>query len=72
MLSVGYEINFSAPVGAKLLQHPLYQKYANQPSLASFTKAEVQTDLAACQMDAASAPVIAYLSWLIRCKELLP
>jgi len=71
MLNVGYEINFSAPVGAKVLQHPLYQKYANQPALGSLDLAEVQADLAGCQMDAASAPIVAYLSWLIRCLQLV-
>jgi len=68
---VGYEINFSAPSGARLLQHPLYQKYANEESLDAISLTDVKNDLKTVQMDAPSAPVVAYLSWLIRCKQLV-
>lgn len=66
---VGYEINWSAPPTDPILNHPLYQKYY-QKSLASIDLAGVKTDLGLVIMDADSAPIVAYLCWLVRCKAL--
>jgi len=66
---VAYEINWSSPPGAAVLNNPLYQKYRLK-TLSSIDRSAVIADLNGVIMDADAAPVVAYLSWLIRCKDL--
>ena len=66
---MGYEINWSANAGDKVLLHPLYQKYANT-DLGSLLLPEVQNDLAGAMASKDTAAVINYLSWVIRCIQL--
>jgi len=66
---MGYEINWSTFPNAPLLNHPLYQKYRLK-TLASIDRSGVVADLNGIIMDNDSAPVVAYLCWLIRCKDL--
>ena len=66
----GYPINWAAnPNDLALTRHPLYVKY-NQTPIGTILKADVQTDLAAILPTTGSAQICAYLSWLIRLKEL--
>lgn len=67
---VGFDINFSAGPNDPLLGHPTYQKWAAVP-FSSVDVTAVKDDLKAAYADAASAPVVAYLSWLLRVKALL-
>ena len=66
---MGYEINWHTYPGAPLLNHPLYQKYRLK-TLADIDRAGVVSDLNGVIMDNDAAPVVAYLCWLIRCKDL--
>ena len=67
---VGYDINFNAPMGDNITRHPLYQKYANS-TLTDINIGTVKSDLQTVVMDIPSAPIVAYLSWLIRVKGLV-
>jgi len=67
---LGYEINWHTYPNAPVLRHPLYEKYRLK-TLATINKADVIADLNGVMMDVDSAPVVAYLSWLVRCKELV-
>jgi len=67
---MGYEINWHTFAGAAILNHPLYQKYAFS-TLGDIDRATVAADLSGVLMDNDSAPVAAYLSWLLRCKDLV-
>ena len=66
---VGYEINFNAPVGDPLMTHPLYLRYSSQ-AVGDIDVAAVKADLNSVLADRASAPVVAYLSWLLRVRAL--
>ncbi|MEE2647785.1 MAG: hypothetical protein VYC27_01665 [Candidatus Thermoplasmatota archaeon] len=66
---MGYEINWHTYPNAPVLRHPLYEKYRLK-TLANIDLTAVKADLNGVMMDVDSAPVVAYLSWLIRCKEL--
>lgn len=66
---VGYEINFNAPVGDPLMTHPVYLRYSSQ-AIGDIDAAAVKSDLNGVVADRASAPVVAYLSWLLRVKAL--
>lgn len=66
----GFDINWSSLGGNALLRHPLYQKYYLQP-MDFIDIGQVQTDLGGCIPDKDGAPIISYLSWLIRCQQLL-
>lgn len=69
MAVVGYEINWSATAGDPLTRHPLYLKYSSTP-LGAIDLPSVKGDLVNCLLDVDSAPVVAYLSWLVRLKGL--
>ena len=66
---MGYAINWYVNAGDPVLRHPLYEKYRLK-SLLDIVVADVKTDLNGCAMDRDSSGVVAYLCWLIRCKEL--
>lgn len=66
---VGYEINFNAPVGDPLMTHPVYLRYSSQ-TIGALDVASIKADLNGCLADRAAAPVVAYLSWLLRVREL--
>lgn len=67
---MGYEINWSTTGGAPILRHPLYEKYRLK-TLGDIDLGGVQQDLDGVIMDVNAAPIIAYLSWLVRCKQLV-
>jgi len=67
--TLGYEINWHTFPNAPVLRHPLYEKYRLK-TLGTINKAEVITDLNGVMMDVDSSEVVAFLCWLIRCKEL--
>ena len=66
---MGYDINWHVHAGEPILRHPLYEKYRLK-SLDDIVVTDVKTDLKNCNMDRDSSAVVAYLCWLIRCKEL--
>ena len=66
---MAYDINWHTYAGDPLLRHPLYEKYRLK-TLGTIDRAGVVADLNGVIMDNAAAPVVAYLSWLIRCKDL--
>ena len=66
---MGYDINWHVHAGEPILRHPLYEKYRLK-SLDDIAVSDVKTDLKNCNMDRDSSAVVAYLCWLIRCKEL--
>lgn len=66
---MAYEINWHTYAGDPLLNHPLYQKYRLK-TLANIDRSAVVADLNGIIMENSAAPVVAYLSWLIRCKDL--
>ena len=66
---MGYEINWHVNAGAKVLRSPIYEKYRLK-TLTDISLADVKDDLNRCMMDRDSSELVAYLSWLIRCKEL--
>ena len=66
---MGYDINWSTFPNAPVLRHPLYEKYRLK-TLSSIDASAVKTDLNGVMMDLDSAPVVAYLCWLLRCKAL--
>ena len=64
----GYPINWGAdPV---IQFHPLYLKYASS-AFADIDKSAVVADLGKVLATAETAPVCAYLAWLIRIKDIL-
>ena len=69
-MGAGYPINWADPRDAGFRLHPLYVKY-NSRTFGQITLNEVQTDLANVMATADSAAVCAYLSWLIRTRQLL-
>jgi hypothetical protein len=67
----GYPINWGMNKGdTRILFHPLYIKY-NNSNFDDITLADVQTDLGLIMATAESAPIAAFLCWLIRIKQLL-
>ena len=66
----GYPINWAYPKIAGFAFHPLYIKYNNQP-FSGIDLATVKADLGAVIATAESSAICAYLSWIIRTKELL-
>ncbi len=66
---MGYDINWHVHAGEPILRHPLYEKYRLK-SLDDIVVTDVKADLKDCNMDRDSSAVVAYLCWLIRCKEL--
>jgi len=66
----GFDINWSSLGGNPLLSHPLYQKYYLQ-TMGTIDINAVQQDLSGCIPDIDGAPIISYLSWLVRCQQLL-
>ena len=64
---MGYEINWSCTPNDPVKDHPLYQKWSTF-SLADLAgdKATIMGDMVAIRMDCDSAPIVSYLSWLIR------
>jgi len=65
----GYPINWALP-SAVLLEHPLYIKYSNS-TFENISLTAVKSDLNGVMATRESAEVCAYLSWLIRTKQLL-
>jgi len=66
----GFPINWAYPRDSTFKFHPLYIKYNNLP-FASIDASTVKDDLNGVVATAESAGVCAYLSWLLRTKELL-
>jgi hypothetical protein len=67
----GFPINWGMHKGdTRILFHPLYIKY-NNSNFDDITLTDVQTDLGLVMATAESAPIAAFLSWLIRTKQLL-
>jgi hypothetical protein len=66
----GYDINFNTGVNDKVTKHPLYQKY-NMKKFAAIALSDVKTDLGEVLATQGSQAICAYLSWLIRTKNLL-
>jgi len=67
---MGYEINWYVHAGDPVLKHPIFQKYSNQ-DIGKISDKELVADLANCRADRDSSSLVAYLSWLIRCRQLL-
>lgn len=67
---MGYEINWYVHAGDPLLKHPIYQKYSNT-QIGNINMKQVVGDLARCRADRDSSGVVAYLSWLLRCRQLM-
>ena len=63
-------INWSVPPGDPVLQHPLYQKFASQ-TIGNLDATAVKQVLQGALADNESAPVVAYLSWLLRVLQLV-
>jgi hypothetical protein len=68
-MGAGYPINWALPNGNVLL-HPLYIKYSNT-TFENIALATIKTDLNGVLASSESAEIVAYLSWLIRVKNLL-
>ena len=68
----GTPINWDiSPGNTSVLLHPLYQKYATTP-ISEITAAApvLKTDLGLVIPTQENAPIIAYLSWLVRLTQL--
>ena len=67
----GYPINWAASTGNRtLMENPLYVKYSSS-TFGAINAADVKTDLQGVLARAETAEICAYLSWLLRTKELL-
>ena len=67
----GYPINWAGSNGnQRLTQHPLYIKY-NSSLFGDIEIGDVRQDLQGVMATADSAEICAYLSWLIRTRQLL-
>ena len=67
----GYPINWGMNKGdTRILFHPLYIKY-NNSNFDDITLTDVQTDLGLVMATAESSAIVAYLSSIIRVKQLL-
>ena len=69
-MGAGFPINWADPKDGQFRFHPLYIKYSSKP-FSQILATEVKADLNAVVATADSAKVCAYLSWLLRTKELL-
>lgn len=66
---MGYEINWHVTAGDPILKHPLYQRYSNI-KITSIIIPQLQGDLGECLCSNEAAPIISYLSFLIRAFKL--
>ena len=66
----GYPINWAFEPASGFKFHPLYIKYNNLP-FEAINVNKVKGDLNAVIATGESASICAYLSWLLRTKELL-
>jgi len=67
---VGWPINWAMGSGAfNIKMHPLYVKY-NSKQFGDIVLSDVKTDLDGCLATSEGASIVAYLCWLIRCKNL--
>ena len=66
----GYPINWAFDNTTGFKFHPLYIKYNNLP-FSGIDASLVKADLNAVVATGGSASICAYLSWLLRTKELL-
>ncbi len=70
-MTSGYPINWAASTGnRRLMENPLYVKYSSS-TFADILAADVKADLNGVLARAETAEICAYLSWLLRTKELL-
>ena len=70
-MTSGYPINWAASTGNRMLmENPLYVKYSSS-TFADILAADVKADLNGVLARAETAEICAYLSWLLRTKELL-
>jgi len=67
---MSYEINWHM-TDHRLLKDPIYQKYSTL-TLAQVVAASatIKTDMKAVLMNKDNAPIVSFLSWLLRCAEL--
>jgi len=69
-MSDGWDINwFVDSNSTRILTAPQFQKYSVL-TFSAMNPADVKADLAACRGDRESAPVAAYLSYLVRVLQL--
>ena len=66
----GYPINWAYDGSNSFKVHPLYIKYSNL-QFGAINPNEVKSDLNGVIATAESASICAYLSWLLRTKQLL-
>lgn len=67
----GWPINWAMGTGAfNIKMHPLYVKY-NSKAFNQISVTDVQTDLDGCLATSEGSVIVAYLSWLIRTKQLI-
>lgn len=66
----GYPINWAEPNDVRFTTHPLYVKYNNK-QFSTIDATQVKADLGAVIATADSAMICAYLSWILRTKQLL-
>lgn len=66
----GYPINWALPRISGFEFHPLYIKYNNQP-FSGIDLSAVKADLGGVIATSESSAICAYLSWIIRTKNLL-
>ena len=67
---MGFEINWSPPRDEQFKLNQFYLKYNTKP-IGTINLPEVKTDLEGVLPTAENVNVIAYLCWLIRCKNLI-
>ena len=67
---MGYEINWTTTAGDSVLDHPYYQKFSEM-AFGAIDANEVKAALGAVLASNPSAPIVAYLSWVLRVKALL-
>jgi len=70
MAMQGYPINWAYPRDSAFKLHPLYIKY-NNLQFGAINPNQVKSDLNGVIATAESASICAYLSWLLRTKQLL-
>lgn len=66
----GWPINWAMGTGAfNIKMHPLYVKY-NSKTFGDILLTNVQEDLDGCLATSEGSQIVAYLCWVIRCKNL--
>ena len=65
----GFPINWALPSNEGFKQHPLYIKY-NSQKFSAIDATIVKADLGNVIANGESAMICAYLSWILRTKEL--